>query len=59
MKLGRIARAVGKSMFGLAAAGQEGVAKALTILQEETSRTLAMLGCTRIDQLSRELLQVP
>ena len=43
--------------FGLAAGDEAGVAKALTILGEETSRALAMLGCTRIDQLSRDLRQ--
>jgi len=45
--------------FGLAAGGEQGVTKALEILGMETSRALAMLGCTRIDQLSRDLLQFP
>jgi len=45
--------------FGLAAGGEQGVAKALEILGAETSRALAMLGCTRIDQISKELLQFP
>jgi len=45
--------------FGLAAAGEAGVARALTILHAETHRALALMGCTRVDQLSRDMLQFP
>lgn len=45
--------------FGLAAAGQAGVAKALDILSSETRRALALMGCTRLDQLDRNMLQFP
>ena len=45
--------------FGLAAGGQAGVARALAILASEMDRALALMGCTRIDQLSRDMLQFP
>lgn len=45
--------------FGLAAAGEAGVARALTILHAETHRALALMGCTRVGQLSRDMLQFP
>jgi len=44
--------------FGLAAAGEPGVAKALTILGSEISRTLALLGCRNLAELSRDLIQM-
>jgi (S)-mandelate dehydrogenase len=44
--------------FGLAAAGEPGVAKALTILGSEISRTLALVGCRNLAELSRDLIQM-
>jgi len=38
-------------LYGLAIGGQDGVARAIRILTAELSRTLALMGCTRVDQL--------
>ncbi|OYU34753.1 alpha-hydroxy acid oxidase [Novosphingobium sp. PASSN1] len=45
--------------YGLAAAGQAGVARALSMLESEFSRTMALMGCTKVDQLNRDMLQLP
>jgi len=47
------------TVFGLTAGGEAGVARALYLLRQETSRALAMLGCTSLAQLNRDLLQFP
>lgn len=39
-------------LFGLAAAGQAGVAKVLELLRAEIERDMGLLGCTSIDQIS-------
>ena len=44
------------SLYGLAAAGQPGAEKALDILNTEADRTLALLGCTQVNQLGRDYL---
>jgi len=44
------------TVFGLAAGGQAGVARALELLQQETSRALAMLACTSLSQVNRDML---
>jgi (S)-mandelate dehydrogenase len=44
-------------LYGLAAAGEAGVAKALEILRDEFDRTLALNGCTSVAGLTRELLR--
>ncbi|MBT8129957.1 MAG: alpha-hydroxy-acid oxidizing protein [Gammaproteobacteria bacterium] len=54
------ARAVGVGryyLFPLAAAGQAGVERALDLLRLETERGMKLMGCTSIDQLSRENLR--
>ena len=38
-------------LFGLAAGGQAGVAKALELLRAETERDMALIGCTSISQI--------
>ena len=45
--------------YGLAAAGQAGVARALEILRADVERTLKLLGCTSIAQLDRSYVEVP
>jgi len=47
------------TVFGLTAGGEPGVARALALLQQETSRALAMVGCTSLSQLDRSLLVFP
>jgi isopentenyl diphosphate isomerase/L-lactate dehydrogenase-like FMN-dependent dehydrogenase len=45
--------------YGLAAAGQAGVARALEILRADVDRTLRLLGCTSIAALDRSYVEVP
>ena len=45
-------------LYGLAAGGEAGVARALTILREETDRTMALLGCASVSGLSRDFVEV-
>ena len=50
------ARAIGLGryyLFPLAAAGQAGVERALGLMREEIERDMKLMGCTRVDQLSR------
>ena len=51
-----IGRAYG---YGLAAAGQAGVARAIAILKADIERTLVLLGCASIRQLDRSYIQLP
>ncbi|MER0236956.1 alpha-hydroxy acid oxidase [Fulvimarina sp. MAC8] len=54
------AKAVGLGryyLFPLAAAGQPGVERALTLMRDELVRDMRLMGCTRIDQLSRDKLR--
>ena len=56
--LGADACSVGRPyLYGLAAAGEAGVAKALSILREEFTRALALLGVSDIEKLSRKYIQ--
>ncbi|MEM7173613.1 MAG: alpha-hydroxy acid oxidase [Pseudomonadota bacterium] len=51
------AKAVGGGRFylyPLAAAGQAGVERALTLMREEIERGMKLMGCTSLGQLSRE-----
>jgi isopentenyl diphosphate isomerase/L-lactate dehydrogenase-like FMN-dependent dehydrogenase len=45
--------------YGLAAAGEAGVTRALQILRDDLSRTLRLLGCTSIRELNRSYVSVP
>ena len=54
------AKAVGGGryyLFPLAAAGQTGVERALDLMRAELERDMRLMGCTSIDQLSRENLR--
>ncbi len=54
------AKAVGLGryyLFPLAAAGQAGVEHALGLMREEVVRGMKLMGCTRIDQLTRDNLR--
>jgi L-lactate dehydrogenase (cytochrome) len=42
--------------YGLAADGQRGVERSIEILRKEMASTVAMLGCTGVDQLTRACL---
>jgi len=57
--LGARAVLVGRAYaYGLAAAGEAGVARALEILQADVERTLKLLGCTSIAALNRSYVDV-
>ena len=45
--------------YGLAAAGEAGVTRALEILRADLERTLRLLGCTSISALDRTYVNVP
>ena len=45
--------------YGLAAAGQAGVARALEILRTDLERTLKLLGCSTVAALDRSYVNVP
>jgi len=45
-------------LYGLAVAGEAGVEFTLNLLQEEVSRTLALIGCTNIADITRELVSI-
>ena len=47
------------SLFGLGAGGEAGVSRALTIMEEELVRTMALLGATKISELDPDLMRAP
>ncbi|MFZ2030960.1 MAG: alpha-hydroxy acid oxidase [Vitreimonas sp.] len=57
LALGANAVAIGRAhLYGLAAAGERGVTRALEILETELKRDMMLLGRTRINQLTRDLI---
>lgn len=44
--------------YGLAAAGENGVTRAITILRDDLLRTMALLGCPSLDKLDRSFVDV-
>jgi L-lactate dehydrogenase (cytochrome) len=58
LSLGAKAVGVGRLyLYPLAAAGQAGVERALGLLRAEIERGMKLMGCTTVDQLSRENLR--
>ena len=58
LSLGAKAVGIGRYyLFPLAVGGQEGVERALGLLRAEIERGLKLMGCTKVDQLSRENLR--
>ena len=58
LALGANACSIGRSyLYGLAAGGQEGTERALTILQTEFERTMALVGCNAVSKLGRSYVQ--
>jgi isopentenyl diphosphate isomerase/L-lactate dehydrogenase-like FMN-dependent dehydrogenase len=58
--LGAKAILIGRAYaYGLAAAGEVGVARALDILRADMERTLKLLGCASIGALDRSYIEVP
>lgn len=57
LALGANAVAIGRAyLYGLAAGGEAGVARALTILEDEVKRTMALVGRTRVSALTRDII---
>lgn len=55
--LGATACMIGRAwLYGLAAGGESGVERALTILRDEIDVSLALLGCADISQIDRNIL---
>ena len=46
-------------MYGLGAAGEAGVARAIAILRADLERTMALLGCESIAELNRSYVDIP
>ena len=58
LALGANAVQIGRpGLYGIAAAGQMGAERALTIFHEEISRVMALLGCNSVAELGRVYLQ--
>ena len=58
LSLGAKAVGVGRYyLFPLAAAGQAGVERALSLMRAEVERGMKLMGCTSVDQLSRSNLR--
>jgi L-lactate dehydrogenase (cytochrome) len=58
LSLGAKAVGVGRFyLYPLAAAGQPGVERALGLMRTEIERGMKLMGCTAVDQLSRENLR--
>jgi isopentenyl diphosphate isomerase/L-lactate dehydrogenase-like FMN-dependent dehydrogenase len=60
LALGARAVMVGRSWaYALAAAGEPGIDRVLTILREDLDRTLRLLGCDSVAELDPSYLRVP
>ena len=58
LSLGAKAVGIGRFyLYPLAAGGQAGVERALGLMRAEIIRGMKLMGCTAIDQLSRENLR--
>jgi isopentenyl diphosphate isomerase/L-lactate dehydrogenase-like FMN-dependent dehydrogenase len=58
LALGARAVLIGRAtLYGTAAGGEPGAARAIELLRQEIDRTLALLGCCDIEALSPECLQ--
>ena len=60
LALGANACSIGRGyLYGLAAGGQPGVERALTLLQREVERAMVLTGCRRIADITPELIWPP
>jgi L-lactate dehydrogenase (cytochrome) len=58
LALGATACSIGRGyLYGLAAGGQKGVERALTLLRSEVERGMALAGCNSIDKFGKQYLQ--
>jgi (S)-mandelate dehydrogenase len=60
LALGASAVMVGRStLYGIAAGGQHGAARALSIYRTEIDRVMGLLGCLSVNEISKEILRLP
>jgi isopentenyl diphosphate isomerase/L-lactate dehydrogenase-like FMN-dependent dehydrogenase len=60
LALGARAVLIGRAYaYGLAAAGQPGVQRALELLRDDVERTLRLLGCSSVKELARSYVEYP
>ncbi len=60
LALGADAVLIGRStLYGTAAAGEAGAARAIALLREEIDRVLALLGCRGVSELNPDYLVLP
>lgn len=60
LALGAQAVLIGRaSLYGVAAAGEAGAARAIAILREETSRVMALIGAPGVNALNPHFLEMP
>jgi isopentenyl diphosphate isomerase/L-lactate dehydrogenase-like FMN-dependent dehydrogenase len=60
LALGAHAVQIGRStLYGVAAGGEEGARRAISIFRSEIDRVLAQLGCNGVDEVSPEHLHAP
>jgi isopentenyl diphosphate isomerase/L-lactate dehydrogenase-like FMN-dependent dehydrogenase len=58
--LGARAVLIGRAYaYGLAAAGEAGVTRAMELLREDLERTLRLLGCSSVAELNESYIHVP
>ena len=58
--LGARAVLIGRAYaYGLAAAGEAGVSRAIAILRADFDRTMKLLGCSSIAELDRTCVEIP
>ena len=60
LALGATSVAIGRAwLYGLGAGGEAGVARSLAILEAEVRRTMALMGVTRVADLSADMVRGP
>lgn len=60
LALGARAVGIGRAyLYGLAAGGEAGVARAIELLSEELRRDLALMGCSNLKAIRRDMLLAP
>lgn len=60
LALGATGVALGRAwLYGLSAGGEAGVSRALTILEDELARTMALMGVTSIEELDESFVRTP
>ena len=60
LALGAQAVLIGRPcLYGVAAAGEQGAARTIALFREEIDRVMALIGCSNIDELTRDCLIMP